>query len=459
MVACFDLDQRYVYCNSAYEAWFGLGAESILGRRFTDVVGPEVQAKAQPFIESVLKGKAVSFEDHFPYKLGPNRDVHVEYVPSISDDGHVNGWYSLTVDVSAQREVEKNLRSLASKLEQRVEQRTLQLQESLKLLQSIHDSSPDALLQLDADGIVLAASHSSKNVFGSKSADLVGRRLRELLPGSCSEDFEEFYSSYRGNAGDSGKACLTESYVLRPDGTTCPVEIALGNIPALEQCTAFVRDITKRRRLESELLRVATDERRRLAMDLHDSLCQQISAIHFSLATASNQLTTSEHTLAPMVKKITLMAAAALEDARQIAHGLSPVMQDGDDIVRAIRRLVRNIEDLCQVQCRLHAAQVFDDLHPDVASQLYHIAQEALNNVVRHAAATRIEVTLAKADHDVVLTISDNGVGLSAVSNHDAGRGIRFMRYRAGTVHGSLNLVRKKEGGMAVVCRVPYTTA
>jgi two-component system sensor histidine kinase DegS len=211
--------------------------------------------------------------------------------------------------------------------------------------------------------------------------------------------------------------------------------------------------------LEAELLRVATDERRRLAMDLHDSLCQQISATHFSLSAVSKQLTESDHTLAASVKKITLMVSAALDDARQIAHGLSPVMQDGDDIVRAVRRLVRNIEDLCQTQCRMHATQVFDDLHPDVASQLYHIAQEALNNVLRHADATAIEVTLAREDHDVVLTVSDNGIGLSALTNQDAGRGIRFMRYRAGTIHGSLKLVRKKEGGMAVVCRVPYRTS
>lgn len=335
----------------------------------------------------------------------------------------------------------------------------VELQQSLKVLQSIHDSSPDALLQLGADGIVLTASQSSAHVFGSDPTDLVGKLFQELLPGSCSEDFDELYTSYRTSSAEGRKPCFTESYVLRPDGTTCPVEIALGHIPGLEQCTAFVRDISRRRRLEAELLRVATDERRRLAMDLHDSLCQQISAIHFSLSAVSNHLIASDHTLAASVKKITLMVSAALDDARQIAHGLSPVMQDGDDIVRAVRRLVRNIEDLCQTQCRMHATQVFDDLHPDVASQLYHIAQEALNNVLRHAGATRIEVTLARENHDVVLTVSDNGIGLSALTNQDAGRGIRFMRYRAGTIHGSLTLVRKKEGGMAVVCRVPYRTS
>lgn len=459
LVACFDIEQRYVYCNGAYESWFGLAAESILGRTFADVVGDKVHGKAQPFIDRVMNGKAVTFESHFPYRLGPSRDVHVEYVPSISDDGRVNGWYSLTVDVTAQREAEKNLRSLATRLEQRVEQRTLQLQESLKLLQAIHDSSPDALLQLDADGTILSASNSSTKLFGRESKELLGRPLRDLLPGSCSEDFDDFYSRHRTAPANADNQDMTESYILKSDGTACPVEVALGDIPALGQCTAFIRDISRRRRLESELLSVATDERRRISLDLHDSLCQQISAIHFSLANVSNQLTSAGHELGPAVKRISQLAAAALDDARQIAHGLSPVMQDGDDVVRSIRRLVRNIEDLCQTQCRMHAAEVFEDLHPDVASQLYHIAQEALNNVVRHASATRIEVTLRKDGPDVVLTIGDDGVGLASIQKDDSGRGLRFMRYRASTVHGSLKIVRKKEGGTAVICRVPFSPA
>ena len=145
---------------------------------------------------------------------------------------------------------------------------------------------------------------------------------------------------------------------------------------------------------------------------------------------------------AETTRNIGLMVEETLDHSRHIAHDLGPVMDEGDDLVRALRRLARTTEDLCRVQSNGH----FSGVGRDVGTPLYFITQEALNNVLRHAHASRIDIELLREDHEVVLRVSDNGVGFHPSGETSEGRGVRFMRYRAVGVSGSLRLSNLKAG-------------
>jgi signal transduction histidine kinase len=210
--------------------------------------------------------------------------------------------------------------------------------------------------------------------------------------------------------------------------------------------------------LEADLLHVALDERRRIAQDLHDSLCQEISSVHFGLAGLASRLASSQAEEAAQARKLTIMLEQTLDHARQIAHGLSPIMEEGDDVVRALIRLARNTEELCGLKCHVQAGADFRSMDRDVGTQIYYITQEALNNILRHAKAGRIDILISSDEDEVVLKVSDDGCGFQS-ANHSAGRGLRFMRYRAAAVNGTLRLRNRPTGGTELECRIPAAAA
>lgn len=457
LIAVLDPERRYRYCNPAYRDWFGLSPQSLVGRRFEDVVGDSVYQIARPHVLRVLAGNEVNFEDTFAYHHGPTRQVNVHYSPQFDAAGQVTGYVSLTVDVSQQRATEMRLRELATQLEAKVAARTHELHRTVEALQATFQGAPDTVLELDATGHIINANPAAQRLFGLPQEQLGGQSLSAFLPAADVEEFSEFFEEAKRVSPDIRATAPRESMLRHADGAMIPIEVAIGVSPRLDHFTAFIRDITRRRNLETEVMHVAMDERRHIAQDLHDSLCQEISAVHFAVASLAQRLKTGQSGEAEITRKISLMLEETLDHARHIAHGLGPVMEEGDDLVRALQRLARTTEDLCKLPCGMQASGHFADVDRDAGTQLYYIAQEALNNVLRHANAGRMDIELSRVDNELVLRVTDDGGGCHP-SGESSGRGLRFMRYRAASLNGTLRLRNRPAGGTELECRVPVVT-
>jgi PAS domain S-box-containing protein len=110
LVAYVDLDRRYQFVNRAYEEWFGLKAEEIVGRKVRDLVGDESYQSTQNEMQKVLSGEEVAFERFMPYAKGGEKYVHVNYVPDIDNQtGEVKGFFTLVQDVSESKRAEIKL--------------------------------------------------------------------------------------------------------------------------------------------------------------------------------------------------------------------------------------------------------------------------------------------------------------------------------------------------------------
>ncbi len=457
LIAVLDPERRYRYCNPAYRDWFGLNPQSLIGRRFEEVVGDSVYQIARPHVLHVLAGDEVNFEDTFAYHHGPTRQVSVHYTPQFDAAGQVTGYVSLTVDVSPQRATEMRLHELATELEAKVQARTQELHQTVEALQATFQGAPDTVLEMDATGCIINANPAAQRLFGLAQEQLNGQSLSTFLPTADVEEFSEFFEEAKRVSPHIRATAPRESMLRHADGTMIPVEVAIGVSPRLDHFTAFIRDISRRRNLEAEVMHVAMDERRHIAQDLHDSLCQEISAVHFAVAALAQRLKTGQSGEAEITRKISLMIEETLDHTRHIAQGLGPVMEEGDDLVRALRRLARTTEDLCKLPCSMQANGHFADVDRDVGTQLYYIAQEALNNVLRHAHASKMDIDLSRVENELVLRVADNGGGCHP-SGESAGRGLRFMRYRAAALNGTLRLRKRPAGGTELECRVPVVT-
>jgi PAS domain S-box-containing protein len=213
------------------------------------------------------------------------------------------------------------------------------------------------------------------------------------------------------------------------------------------------RDITERRRLEEEILEISRREEQRIGQDLHDVVGQRLTGIAFLIKALQRRL--AEQTLpeASAAAEIASMASETIIETRTLAKGLCPVDLTADGLMTALQEHAANVEELYDIVCTFKCDRPVLVHEGAVATHLYRIAQEAVNNATKHAQAQRIEITIAADDERrVTLTVRDDGVGLPDDFDRTDGMGLRIMNYRARMIGATLDVSRNRGGGTTVVC-------
>ena len=208
-----------------------------------------------------------------------------------------------------------------------------------------------------------------------------------------------------------------------------------------------------RRRLEAEVARVSEAERRSLGSELHDGLCQNLTAALLNCTALENRQAAAGHPDAAEVARIRQTLEEAIDTAYDVARGLCPVDLEPEGLAPALADLCRAVRERRGLACELQADENAAIPDPDRALHLYRIAGEALANAVKHADCTRATVRLERQRGDVVLTIADNGKG--APPEAGTGLGRQIMAYRAGLIGGSLTISGVPGQGTTVTCRIP----
>jgi signal transduction histidine kinase len=215
-------------------------------------------------------------------------------------------------------------------------------------------------------------------------------------------------------------------------------------------------DVTERARLESEILDIARGEQQRIGQDLHDTLGQNLTGVGFLAKALEKKLAAGAPAAAEDAARISGMINEAIGQTRALARGLSPIKPEAGGLAKAFQELASDVETIFSVACSsdVDEATPIDD--EAAATHLYRIAQEAVNNAVKHGRAGRIDIALACGDGQVCLTVRDDGVGLPDAAGRGEGVGLRIMDYRARIIGGTLDVSRDPAGGTRVVCSLPH---
>jgi signal transduction histidine kinase len=183
------------------------------------------------------------------------------------------------------------------------------------------------------------------------------------------------------------------------------------------------------------------EERERLARDLHDSVTQSLYSLAL-FAEAGGKVADAENyePLKYHFKRIGETAQQALKEMRLLVHELRPLDLEQEGLVGALHRRLNAVEGRVNIKARLVAEDLVQ-LAPAMEQELYHIAQEALNNALKHAGATQVIVYLRTEGGRVELEIADNGIGFDAsLAGDGAGMGLVNMRERAARLGGALSV-------------------
>jgi len=213
-------------------------------------------------------------------------------------------------------------------------------------------------------------------------------------------------------------------------------------------------DVTERRRLETELLRVSEMEKERIGQDLHDSLGQTLSGISCLSAVLHRQLTNRAAPEAESAEKIQLLLAESVDLTRTLARGLNPVGLRAGGIEAALGDLAKGMEEVYGGRCEFRCDPPTSIEDAIVAKHLYRIAQEAAGNAFRHGKASRVTIRLAGGDGGTVLEVTDNGIGMGREASSGDGMGLRIMRHRAHAIGAEFRVESAPGQGTAVICRL-----
>lgn len=325
----------------------------------------------------------------------------------------------------------------------------------------ILDNAVEAIVTITEEGIIESFNLAAEKIFGYSAEQAISQNVTLLMPEVVAVEHSQYLKRYLETREHRIVGVGREVQGRRRDGSLVPLELSVSHVQVAGRSwfTGIMRDITERKNLQREVLRVAEEEERRIGQDLHDSAGQELTGLCLMADSLQEALAERGTPEVQLASKIANLARRALTHVRAVARGLVPVEVDGEGLMSALADLADRVRDVSGISCDFSAPQVvaLDDNHK--ATHLYRIAQEAVNNAIRHAQPRHVEILLSKPNGTLTLLVRDDGVGIEPTllarmsrSNADKGMGLRIMHYRASLIDAQLEISRAPRGGTIVTC-------
>ncbi|MGH9744665.1 MAG: PAS domain-containing sensor histidine kinase [Candidatus Acidiferrales bacterium] len=334
------------------------------------------------------------------------------------------------------------------------------LQDERNVLSAILDIVGALIVVLDPKGRIVRFNRTCEQTTGYSFPEVHGKYIWELflLPEEA-ENFKAIFeeASAEQLPGDYDTSLLTRDGAARL--VTWSSTILADKNGATSHVIVTGIDITERRRLEKALLEVSAREQRRIGEDLHDGLGQHLTGIAFMSKVLESKLCEKSLGESGDAAKIVKLVNEAINKTRELSRGLSPVVSDAHGLMSALTRYAEEMQDLFQIICRFECGAPVLVYDVNVATHLYQIAREAVNNAIKHGKPGHVVIGLSSVNGEGTLAIQDDGGGISEIPANHTGMGLNIMSYRANMIGGSLHVGKNFQGGTTVGCVFPLDLA
>jgi two-component system CheB/CheR fusion protein len=214
-------------------------------------------------------------------------------------------------------------------------------------------------------------------------------------------------------------------------------------------------ELEERKRLEKENLIAREEEQRRIGQDLHDGIVQRLTGIEYISNWYKNKLQNQEDNASQTVDEICNELHQSITEIEDIARGLNPQVLETHGLAEALQELATRTRSLFLIDCQYHGLPRIP-IHDTMSClQLYRIAQESINNAVKHADPQSIQVNVRENDGHLCLEIQDDGNGFPSPNTTSSGMGLKIMEYRARLLGAELQIHSLPHQGTTIICILP----
>jgi two-component system CheB/CheR fusion protein len=463
------------YFNRRWYEYSGLSYEESAGPGWQAIVHPEDEAAStERWTEALRKGETFDAEYRLRRKDGSYRWFIGRNVP-LRSNGVILSWFGSATDI-------EEFKHAQAKLEE--------TEEKFRLLV---EGTPDyAMFLLDGANNITYWSAGAQRVFGWTGDEAVGQKGSIIFTPEDlqkEDDQKELAQALReGSAPDRRWHVRKDGTRLWVDGFMRRLNHENGELRGFAKIAREATDqkmaeeklrqahddleqrvqhrtrelqamnetleaeMAQRHQLERQILEVTERERARISQDLHDSLCQELTATAFFLKSESKAIGRDDHDAAKVLSDAadTVNANAGL--ARDLARGMHPFELGTGGLVSALRELASRTNEAVTCRCECPRSLRLPD--ENVALNLYRIAQEAVFNALKHAKPNEVVICVERDRDEIVLSVKNDGKP-SRSKKPKGGLGIHMMQYRAKASGGTLEFKSSRGQGTKVTCRVP----
>jgi PAS domain S-box-containing protein len=438
-----DAEGNFTFMSDAMERISGWKPEEVIGGHFSRVVDPSTFPTAMSRWQALVDDPATEQVSILRLR-GPDgrlTPVEVSAIGMVDDEGRFAGIHGATRDISERDRLERELR------------------ESEERYRYLVASSPDLVWLTDAAGTLTFLSDAARGMLGIEPTDLIGHPYADIFAPSARRDAT---IRFRWLARHPTAVHRMRLPFRHADGHDVVVEI---NGTGMTADGVFIgahgaaRDVSERDRLERDLRRqagelAAGEERAHLARELHDSVTQALFSMTLVSRSVEMLLDRDPDAARTQLAQLRDLQREALAEMRALIFELRPGNLEQDGLARALRTHTAALQG--RIGLPIMVESTLDERLPlPVEEVLYRISQEALHNVVKHAAARQVRLELGRIASGIRLRISDDGKGFDPDRVPDGHLGLAGMRARADRIGGRLSVRSVPGEGTTIEVVVP----
>jgi PAS domain S-box-containing protein len=469
-------DGTLLHMNAAGLAIVGAdSAEMVVGQSVYHLIAPQDRERFRAFNEKVCRGAKGSLEFEISGLLGAPRQMDTRAVPLRQPDGQV-------IQLGIARDATVRKRG----------------ERASRLLAAIVDSSDDAIISKNLDGVITSWNKGAERLFGYTPEEAIGQQITLIIPPDRrDEEMEILARLKRGERVDHFETVrITKDRALLDISLTIsPVKDLSGRVTGASK---VARDITERKRAEERLresenrfrilserldsevrlrtrelelsnadvmrqseqlrelswqmLRIQDEERRHIARELHDSAGQLLTILAMNLATlARNAQKNKVPEIAESAEEARELVHQLTSEIRTTSYLLHPPLLDEEGLRSAISWYVRGLIERSGLDIIFNISEGFGRLPGEMELAVFRLVQECLTNIHRHSGSKRAAIDIFRTPEQVLLEVRDEGKGISCerlveIQSQGAGFGIRGMRERARQFNGEMTVESNGRG-------------
>jgi two-component system CheB/CheR fusion protein len=328
------------------------------------------------------------------------------------------------------------------------------MDQQAETFQTLAETSREGIVIASTTGVIQFVNPAIEKLFGYTRGELIGATVKRLMPPEQNLAHDGYMKNYLQTGVPKIIGRGRQLTAMRKDGSRFPIYLSIGDINTRHArlFAAVIVDISEQQQLQREILEIPVSEQRRIGQELHDGLGQQLTGLGLLATSLLNKASKPEHELAA---KLAGGLQEAISQVRALSRGLMPVDVDAEGLMNSIEHLVEEIRSHSDmsislaINSRVHISDNSSALH------LYRIVQEALNNAIKHARASQIQVSVGIEGTRGCLIIRDDGAGFRQSSESLSGLGLRIMQQRCGLIDAEITIESSPGEGTEIKCHFP----